>query len=91
MARAQLHGARLLGLVRADASKLYGTASPALSGTDQVYGFNLSRFLADQDDPDQLVLTLYGTLAAGMTPKESAENALKRIEAILAKYPITQT
>ena len=64
----QLHGARLLGLVRADASKLYGTASPALSGTDQVYGFNLSRFLADQDDPDQLVLTLYGTLAAGMTP-----------------------
>jgi multiple sugar transport system substrate-binding protein len=27
----------------------------------------------------------------GMTPKESAENALKRIGAILAKYPITQT
>jgi multiple sugar transport system substrate-binding protein len=27
----------------------------------------------------------------GMTPKESAENALKKIEAILAKYPIAQT
>jgi len=27
----------------------------------------------------------------GMTPKEAAETALKKIEGILAKYPIVQT
>ena len=37
------------------------------SGTDQVYGLNLARFFADNDRPDQLVLSLYGQLAAGMT------------------------
>ena len=39
-----------------------------MSGTDQVYGVNMSRFLAAEDQPDQLVLSLYGQLAAGMTP-----------------------
>src|SRR5262249_52241372 len=38
------------------------------SGTDQVYGVNASRYLAAEDEPDQLVLSLYGQLAAGMTP-----------------------
>ena len=38
------------------------------SGTDEVYGINASRFLADMDEPEQLVLSLYGQLAAGMTP-----------------------
>jgi hypothetical protein len=33
-----------------------------------VYGVNVARFLADEDDPDQLVLSLYGTLAAALTP-----------------------
>ena len=37
------------------------------SGTDEVYGLNVARFLADNDRPDQLVLSLYGALAAGMT------------------------
>ncbi|HZR95837.1 MAG TPA: hypothetical protein VFA56_09080, partial [Gaiellaceae bacterium] len=37
------------------------------SGTDQVYGVNVSRFLADNDAADQLVLSLYGTLAAALT------------------------
>jgi hypothetical protein len=64
----RLHGSRLLGLVRAGAFMLYGDASPPVSGTDQVYGLNVSRFLADNDEPDQLTLSLYGTLAAGMTP-----------------------
>ncbi|HYX77617.1 MAG TPA: hypothetical protein VE757_10610, partial [Gaiellaceae bacterium] len=36
-------------------------------GTDDVYGTNVSRFLADEDQPDQLDLSLYGKLAAGMT------------------------
>ena len=38
-------------------------ASPS-SGTDQVYGLNVARFLADNDQADQLVLSLYGQLAA---------------------------
>jgi hypothetical protein len=64
-----LHGSRLLGLVRAGAYALYGKA-PAypISGTDQVYGLNVARFLADNDRPDQLVLSLYGQLGAAMTP-----------------------
>ena len=63
------HGSRLLGLVRAGAYSLYGAkARYPLSGTDQVYGLAMARFLADHDDPDQLVLSLYGMLGAAMTP-----------------------
>jgi hypothetical protein len=57
------HGSRLLGLVRAGAYRLGGGG-----GTDQVYGINVARFLADVDDADQQVLSLYGTLAAALTP-----------------------
>jgi hypothetical protein len=57
------HGSRLLGLVRAGAFAIYAT-----SGTDQVYGINMARFLADNDQADQLVLSLYGSLAAAMAP-----------------------
>ncbi|HEY4621605.1 MAG TPA: hypothetical protein VIG93_07870, partial [Gaiellaceae bacterium] len=64
-----LHGSRLLGLVRAGAYSLYGLG-PAFptSGVNPVYGLNVARFLADNDRPDQLVLSLYGQLAAGMAP-----------------------
>jgi hypothetical protein len=58
-----LHGSRLLGLVRAGAYRLGGG-----DGTDQVYGINVARFLADVDDADQQVLSMYGTLAAALTP-----------------------
>ncbi|MFL6019878.1 MAG: hypothetical protein ACJ74A_01950, partial [Gaiellaceae bacterium] len=61
------HGSRLLGLVRAGAYTIYGLSGSTKSGTDQVYGLNLARFLADNDRPDLLVLSLYGQLAAGMT------------------------
>ena len=61
------HGSRLLGLVRAGAYSLYGRGRAGGSGTDEVYGLNVVRFLADNDRPDQLVLSLYGDLAAGMT------------------------
>jgi hypothetical protein len=65
----QLHGSRLLGLVRAGAYALYGRHAPfPVSGTDAVYGINTARFLADEGDADQLVLSLYGQLAAAMTP-----------------------
>jgi hypothetical protein len=63
------HGSLLLGLVRAGGYSLYGPdGGPARSGTDEVYGVNLARFLAAEDDPDELVLSLYGQLAAAMTP-----------------------
>jgi hypothetical protein len=59
-----LHGGRLVGLVRAGAFRLSANGS----GTDQVYGTNVARFLADNDDADQLDLSLYGTLADALTP-----------------------
>ena len=59
------HGARLLGVPRTYARTVYGDAPGA--GLAQVYGLSTSRFLADNDEPDQLVLSLYGMLAAGMT------------------------
>ncbi len=62
------HGSRLLGVVRAKAESLYGNRPYPVSGLDQVYGLNVSRFLADNDQSGQLVLSLYGTLAAAMTP-----------------------
>jgi len=62
------HGSRLVGLVRAGAFTLYGRSATGKSGTDQVYGLNMARFLADNDCADQLVLSLYGQLAVGMTP-----------------------
>jgi hypothetical protein len=62
------HGSRLLGLVRAGGYALYGkTPRYPVSGTDEVYGLNVARFLADNDQADQLVLSLYGHLAAAMT------------------------
>jgi hypothetical protein len=62
------HGSRLLGLVRAGGYALYGRSAPfPTSGTDEVYGLNAARFLASVDEPDQLVLSLYGHLGAGMT------------------------
>ncbi|MDQ3067548.1 MAG: hypothetical protein M3R12_10425 [Actinomycetota bacterium] len=62
------HGSRLLGVVRAGAYALYPRPVYPVSGTDQVYGINVARFLADNDVADQLVLSLYGSLAVAMTP-----------------------
>ena len=59
------HGARLLGVPRTYAGTVYGDTAGA--GLAQVYGLSTSRFLADNDQPDQLVLSLYGMLAVGMT------------------------
>ncbi len=63
------HGSRLLGVVRAGAYALYPDPVFPTSGTDQVYGINVARFLADNDEADQLVLSLYGSLAVAMTPE----------------------
>ena len=61
------HGGRFLGLVRF--APHTGVTNPGYQspGTDDVYGTNVARFLADNDQRDQLLLSLYGKLAAGMT------------------------
>jgi hypothetical protein len=59
------HGSRMLGVPRTYARTVYGDRTG--SGLAQVYGLNASRFFADNDQPDQLVLSLYGMLAVGMT------------------------
>ncbi len=64
----ELHGARLLGMVRAGAYALYGRDAYPASGTNHVYDLSVARFLADNDEADELVLKLYGSLAAGLTP-----------------------
>jgi hypothetical protein len=69
LAYMRTHGAYLMGLVRAGAYALYGRdARPPRSGTDEVYGINTARFLAQLGEARQLRLALYGHLAAGMTP-----------------------
>jgi hypothetical protein len=63
------HGSRFLGLVRTGAFTLYGPESRLKgAGSNPVYGLNVARFLADNDEPEQLVLSLYGHLAAAMAP-----------------------
>jgi hypothetical protein len=61
------HGSRFLGLVRFRPHT--GVTNPGYQtpGSDDVYGTNVVRFLADNDQPDQVVLSLYGKLGAGMT------------------------
>jgi hypothetical protein len=62
-----LHGGRFLGLVRF--APHTGVTNPGYEGpgSDDVYGTNVVRFLADNDQPDQLLLSLYGKLGADMT------------------------
>ena len=62
------HGSRLLGLVRFRAYPNVGKAGYRAPGVDDVYGTSTARFLADNDQADLLVLSLYGKLAADMTP-----------------------
>jgi hypothetical protein len=68
------HGSRLLGLLRFNYYPVsVGSARPGglpgylASGSDDVYELGIERFLADNHQADQLALTLYGELAAGMT------------------------
>jgi hypothetical protein len=61
-----LHGARLLGVPRADAHVVFGNTHG--QGLGQVYGLDAARFLADNDQDDVLALSLYGQLGVAMTP-----------------------
>ena len=60
-----LHGARLLGVPRADAHVVFGKVNG--QGLGQVYGQEAARFLADNDQSDVLALSLYGQLGTAMT------------------------
>jgi hypothetical protein len=60
------HGSRMLGVARADAHIAYGYYV-AGDGLAEVYSLAPARFLADNDQADQLTLSLYGMLAVGMT------------------------
>jgi hypothetical protein len=80
------HGSRIVGLVRAGAFTLYGRPRVPKSGTDQVYGLNVARFLADNDKPGQLVLSLYGQLAAGMTPGTHVSGEAATIAPVRGEY-----
>jgi hypothetical protein len=60
------HGSRLLGVPRANAHIVYARGARA-AGLAPAYGFSMSRFFADNDQADQLALSLYGMLAVGMT------------------------
>ena len=62
-----LHGGRFLGLVRFASRSLSHDPDRPISGSDNVYALNAARFLAANDRPSRLVLSLYGQLAAGMT------------------------
>jgi hypothetical protein len=59
------HGSWLLGVTRADAHISFRAGG---QGLGQVYGLEMSRFLADNDQPDELSLSLYGMLGTAMTP-----------------------
>jgi hypothetical protein len=63
----EVHGSRLLGLVRFRAFPNVGKAGYRAPGSDDVYGTSVARFLADNERPDQLVLSLYGKLGADLT------------------------
>jgi hypothetical protein len=59
------HGSRLLGLPRTYAHSVYGQQPGA--GVAPVYELGVSRFLAAEDKPGLLDVSLYGLLAAGLT------------------------
>jgi hypothetical protein len=71
------HGGRLLGMLRARDSAV-----------NNVYGLAMVNFLADNDQPDQLVLTFYGRLAAGMTEGTCVAGESDNIGPIATKWPL---
>jgi hypothetical protein len=79
------HGSRLLGIVRAGAYALYRDPVFPTGGTNQVYNINIARFLAELDEPDQLALSLYGSLAAGMTPETFVSGEAASVEPLLGR------
>ena len=71
------HGSRLLGLLRARDSAV-----------DDVYGVEQANFLADNNQADQLVLSLYGKLANGMTQNTFVSGEAENIGPLQTKWPL---
>jgi hypothetical protein len=71
------HGSRLLGLLRARDGAV-----------DDVYGVEQANFLADNDQADQLVLSLYGKLAGDMTRGTFVSGESDNIGPIATKWPL---
>jgi hypothetical protein len=71
------HGSRLLGMLRARDSAV-----------DNVYEVEQTNFLADNDQADQLVLSLYGKLAAGMTRGTFIAGESDNIGPLATKWPL---
>ncbi len=68
------YGAILMGMLRFNylgipvgSCKVHGWTGMRSSGVDNVYAVSYAKFLADNDQADRLVMTLYGKLAHGMT------------------------
>ena len=72
------HGAWLLGVTRADAHVSFESGG---QGLGQVYGLEMSRFLADNDQADRLSLALYGMLGTAMTPTYISGEAISVVPA----------
>lgn len=58
---------RTLAYLYGHGSRLLGSLRSRLGAINDVYGVEQAKFLADNDQADQLVLTLYGNLAHGRT------------------------
>ena len=71
------HGSRFLGMLRARDSAV-----------DNVYGTEQINFLADNDQADQLVLSLYGKLAAGMTRGTFVSGESDNLGPLATKWPL---
>src|SRR4029079_13975005 len=80
------HASRVLRLVRV--APHTGVANPGyqLPGVDDVYGTNVVRFLADNDQPEQLVLSLYGKLGADMTENTFVSGEGSTIAPVSGQY-----
>ena len=70
------HGSRLLGMLRARDS-----------ADDNVYEVEQLKFLADNDEADQIVLSFYGKLAHGMTRGTFVAGESHNIGPMLTKWP----
>jgi hypothetical protein len=73
------HGSRLLGLVRFQ----YGSV-------DAVYSQEQNRFLADNDQADELVLGFYGLLAGAMTQNTFVTGENANVGPLASKWPPCQ-
>lgn len=69
-------------------SRLQGSLRVRLGGLDDVYGVEQARFLADNDQADQLALTMYGNLANSHTSRTFIAGESDNVGPIGYKWPL---